>query len=70
MRHTYTAIKHDNPDGSVTPIGLRDGVELLRFTEHAGGLPANSPVLRGGREGFRSNMTDWNLDSYDVTVTP
>ena len=70
VRHTYTGIKHDNQDGSLTLFVLRDGVELLRFTEHAGSLPANSPVLRGGREGFRSNMTHWNLDSYGVTVTP
>ena len=28
-----------------TLIRLRDGVELLRFTEHAASLPANRPVL-------------------------
>lgn len=67
--HTFSAIKRDNPDGSVTLIGIRDGTELLRYTETVGDIP-NSPILRGGREGWRSNMIDWHMDDYSVTVKP
>jgi hypothetical protein len=66
--HTYTGIKRDNPDGSVTLIGLRDGVELLRYTEVPGSISLGP--LRGGREGWRSNAIDWHMDSYKVTVKP
>jgi hypothetical protein len=66
--HTYTGIKRDNPDGSVTLIGLRDGVELLRYTEVPNDIRLGP--LRGGREGWRSNMTDWHMDSYDVRASP
>jgi hypothetical protein len=66
--HTYTGIKRDNPDGSVTLIGLRDGVELLRYTEVPGDISLGP--LRGGREGWRSNMIDWHMDNYKVTVSP
>jgi hypothetical protein len=64
--HTFSAIKRDNADGSVTLIGLRDGVELLRYTEQPNDLPLGP--LRGGREGWRSNAVDWRMDSYTVTV--
>ncbi len=64
--HTYTAIKRDNPDGSVTLIGIRDGVELLRYTEVPGDISLGP--LRGGREGWRSNMIDWRMDSFDVAT--
>ena len=49
--HTFSAIKRDNADGFVTLIGLRDGVELLRYTEQPNDLPLGP--LRGGREGWR-----------------
>jgi hypothetical protein len=64
--HTFSAIKRDNPDGSVTLIGLRDGVEVVRYTEVPNDLPLGP--LRGGREGWRSNAIDWRMDSYTVTV--
>jgi hypothetical protein len=64
--HTFTAIKRDNADGSVTLIGLRDGVEVVRYTEQPNDLPLGP--LRGGREGWRSNAIDWRMDSYTVTV--
>jgi hypothetical protein len=66
--HTYTGIKRDNPDGSVTLIGIRDGVELLRYTEVPNSISLGP--LRGGREGWRSNMIDWHMDNYKVTVSP
>jgi hypothetical protein len=71
--HKYSATKTDNPDGSVTLVGYVDGQEVIRFTEsatpgNANYLP-NSPVLRGGRDGWRFNGADVLLDSYDVTVT-
>ena len=64
--HRFTAIKRDNADGSITLIGMRDGVELLRYTEQPNDLPLGP--LRGGREGWRSNAVDWRMDSYTVTV--
>jgi hypothetical protein len=64
--HTLTAIKRDNADGSVTLIGMRDGVEVIRYTEVPNDLPVGP--LRGGRDGWRSNAIDWHMDSYTVTV--
>jgi hypothetical protein len=64
--HRFTGIKRDNPDGSVTLIGIRDGVEILRYTEVPNDLPYGP--LRGGRDGWRSNAIDWHMDSYTVTV--
>jgi hypothetical protein len=66
--HRFTAIKRDNPDGSVTLIGLRDGKELVRYTERPGSISLGP--LRGGREGWRSNAIDWRMDDYTVTVSP
>jgi hypothetical protein len=74
--HSFSATDTNNPDGSVTLTGYRDGVQVISYTECAaqpcsdplGPLP--EPPLRGGREGWRSNMSDWLMDSYNVTVTP
>jgi hypothetical protein len=66
--HRFTAIKRDNPDGSVTLIGLRDGTDVIRYTEQPGSISLGP--LRGGREGWRSNAIDWHMDAYAVTATP
>jgi len=76
--HTFSAVKQDNPDGSVLLTGYRDGVQVIQMGENpqpynASTNPqgrAGSAPLLGGREGWRSNMSDWLMDSYNVTVTP
>jgi hypothetical protein len=52
----------------VTLIGLRDGTDVIRYTEQPGSISLGP--LRGGREGWRSNAIDWHMDAYAVTATP
>jgi hypothetical protein len=77
--HHFRAVKQDNADGSVQLTGYRDGVQLVSATENTSpydaetnpsGQAGNTPPLRGGREGWRSNGSHWHMDMFDVTVTP
>lgn len=65
--HTFSGEKTDNANGSVTIKAWRDGVLLMSYTEVPGSISLGP--LRGGREGWRSNMIRWAMDSFKVTTS-
>lgn len=76
--HHFRAVKQDNPDGSVVLTGYRDGRQLVQATENTGAYdPQTNPngragvdPLVGGREGWRSNASNWEMDNFDVARAP
>jgi hypothetical protein len=65
--HTFSGVKTDNPDGSVTLSGYRDGQLVVGPVTERAGQHSLGP-LRGGRVGWRSNAADWHMDSFRVSA--
>jgi hypothetical protein len=62
--HQVAASAVTEPDGSVTISLFRDGVLLLRATDHGTGCPP----LTGGHVGFRSDFFSYYLENFEVAA--
>ena len=64
--HHIETVVTDNPDGSTTIDGYRDGVRAISATDRPGMTAC--PVLRNGHVGWRSDNEEYKLGDFAVST--